>query len=165
MSKNRKQAEPVEEVESEGSDVEESDSVASESEEDDANTGTLKEKVTAYVKIDDLIREKKDEIKELNDKKTEYEAYLMEYLEKKNKTRIETKDGEIVYKQSSTKAALKEELIEKAIVKKFHDTKKVNESGVKIAHDILEEVDKLRGVTVKNSIRRIKKKTGKASKK
>jgi hypothetical protein len=48
-------------------------------------------------------------------------------------------------------------LIEKAIVKKFQDNKKTNESGIKIAHDVIEEVNNLRGVSIKTNIRRVKK--------
>ena len=129
-----------------------------------SNDSTLKEKVTSYLKIDDLIKEKKEEIKELVQKKVQYEEFLMEYLEKANKTRIETNDGEIVFKKQTSKSPLKEELFEKVIVKKFQDTKKITESGVKIAHDILEEVNNLRGVSIKNNIRRIKKKTNKSKK-
>jgi hypothetical protein len=145
---------------SEESTSNESEEVNSQTHDDDS---VLKEKVTSYLKIDDLIKEKKEDIKELTKKKLKYEEFLMEYLEKINKTRIETKDGEIVYKKQTSKAPLKEELIEKAIVKKFQDVKNIKESGIKIAHDVLEEVNSMRGVNIKNNIRRIKKKTTKSS--
>ena len=41
----------------------------------------LKEKITSYFKIDDLIKEKREEIKELNNKKMEYDEFLKEFLE------------------------------------------------------------------------------------
>lgn len=125
---------------------------------------TLKANVTEYLKIDDAIREKKEEIKELIDKKYQYEEYLTKYLENANKSKIETNDGEIIFKKLSSKAPLKEDLVEKAIVKKFQDTKKVTESGIKIAHDILEEVNNMRGIKIKSNIRRIKKKERKGKK-
>lgn len=137
---------------------EDSGSKASEEDTPAIDTSALKEKVTGYIKIDDLIREKKEEIKELNEKKLKYEEFIKKYLEKANKTKIETNDGDIVYKKQSTKAPLKESLIETAIVKKFKDSKKITDDGLKIAHDILEEVNTLRGISVKNNIRRIKKK-------
>ena len=121
------------------------------------DTSMLKKNVSEYVKLDNLIREKKEEIKELNEKKQEYEEYIMQYLEKENKTKIETNDGDIVYNKQSKKAPLKEDLFEKAIVKKFQDSKKITESGVKIAHDIIEEVNALRAVSVKNNIKRVRK--------
>jgi hypothetical protein len=121
------------------------------------DTNILKEKVAGYLKIDDMIREKKEEIKELTEKKLKYEEFIKNYLEKANKSKIETKDGDIVFKKQTSKAPLKEEMLEKAIVKKFQDTKKITDSGVKIAHDILEEVNNMRGVSIKNNIRRMKK--------
>jgi hypothetical protein len=133
-------------------DVDESDE---EPEVDDSKI--LKKNVSEYIKIDDLIREKKEEIKELIEKRFEHEGFLTNYLEKAGKTKIETKDGEIVYKKTSSKSPLKEELVEKAIVKKFQDTKKITESGIKIAHDIIEEVNNMRDVKVKSNIKRIKK--------
>lgn len=151
-------------VKKEDSDDESSDADSgSDESEDEADepvidTSALKEKVTGYIKIDDLIREKKEEIKELNEKKLKYEEFIKKYLEKANKTKIETNDGDIVYKKQSTKAPLKESLIETAIVKKFKDSKKITDDGLKIAHDILEEVNTLRGISIKNNIRRMKKK-------
>jgi len=146
--------EPVDETEDESE--EESDD-----EESKEDVGKLKEKVAGYLKVDDAIRAKKEEIKELQEKKVVYEEFIMNYLEKANKTKIETNDGEIVFKKQTSKTPLKEELIEKAIVKKFKDGEKVTESGIKIAHDILEEVGKMRGVNIKNNIRRMKKKAPK----
>jgi len=121
------------------------------------DTSQLKEKVTAYIKIDDLIKNKRREIKELNEKKIEFEEYIKKYLTDSNKTKIETTDGDIVFKKQTTKTPLKEDLVEKAIVNKFKDTKKITESGVKIAHDIIEDVNNMRGVNIKNNIRRVKK--------
>lgn len=163
MAKKNNKSDSDSDKTTETSDVETDTEQESEtpSQSDDA---TLKEKVTSYLKIDDLIREKREEIKELNQKKIQYEEFLMEYLEKQNKTRIETKDGEIVFKKQSSRAPLKEAIIETAIVKKFQDTKNIKESGVKIAHDILEEVNNLRGVSIRNNIRRIKKKEKKTKK-
>lgn len=160
-AKVKKDSEPVSDDSNE-SDQSNEDDVADE--EEKVDTGALKDKVSKYIKLDDQIREKKEEIKDLQEKKVEFEEYIRKYLEKANKTKIETNDGEIVFKQQSSKAPLKEELIEKAIVKKFQDAKKVTESGVKIAHDILEEVGKMRGISVKNNIRRIKKKEQKKKK-
>ena len=118
----------------------------------------LKENVIAYLQINEIIAEKKEEIKELTKKKLKYEEFLKSYLERESKTKIETDKGDIVFKKQTSKMPLKEDIIEKAIVKKFQDTKKINESGVKIAHDILEEVNSLRGVNIKSNVRYVRKK-------
>jgi len=122
------------------------------------NDPDLKENVISYLQINNIIYEKKEELKELTKKKLKYEEFLKEYLERENKTKIETNEGDIVFKKQTSKMPLKEDIIEKAIVKKFQDTRKINESGVKIAHDILEEVNSLRGVNIKSNVRYIKKK-------
>lgn len=136
-----------------------SKSSESDSGSDTKNNSTLKERVTAYIKIDDLIREKRDEIKELSEKKIKYEEFIRKYLEDNDKDTIETNDGEIVYKKQTTKTPLKEELISKAIIKKIEESKRLSGSGQQIATSILDEINKLRGVNVKNNIRRIKKKS------
>ena len=148
---------PQEEEHESKENTDDSETPKEETKEPEDDNSALKEKVTGYIKTDDLIRVKKEEIKELMEKKGKYEEFIKNYLEKANKTKIETNDGEIVFKKQSSKAPLKEELVEKAIVKKFQDTKKINESGIKIAHDILEELNNMRGVSVKNNIKRIKK--------
>lgn len=117
----------------------------------------LSDEIAAYIKLDDTIKEKKRELKELLKKRQTNEEIIKKYLLDNNKTKIETKDGDIICTKVSQKMPLKEELIEKAIVKKFQDTKKITESGVKIAHDIIEEVNSMRGINIKNNIKRVKK--------
>lgn len=124
----------------------------------DDETEELKENVVEFLKIDDLIRQKKEEIKELTEKKNEYSEFIQNYLEKANIPKIETKDGEIVFKKQTTKAPIKETLIETAIVNKFENIKQITESGSDIAREILDTLNEMRGITVKNSIRRIVKK-------
>lgn len=123
-------------------------------------TGILKEHVKAYLKIDDVIREKKEEIKELGEKKQEHEEYIMTYLEREKKNKIETSEGDIIYKQTSTKTPIKEDIVEKAIVAKMKNvgTTQQKDGYAKLAHDILEELDSMREVKVRNNIRRQKKK-------
>lgn len=126
-------------------------------------TGALKEHVKAYMKIDDVMREKREELKELNEKKLEHEEYIVKYLEKEKKDKIETADGDIIYKQTSTKTPIKEAIIEKAIVTKMKTvgTTQQKDGYAKLAHDILEEVDGMREVKVRNNIKRQKKKQAK----
>lgn len=149
-----------EDTTSERSDVESETEV---DEKEEGNLDELKENVTCYIKLDDTIKEKKDEIKELLEKRAKYEEFIKTYLEKNNKTKIDTKDGEIVFKKSSVKSPIKEDIIEKAVVAKIKDmpAKKLSDSYIKIASEILEEVDHLRNVNVKNNIRRVKAKVKK----
>jgi len=146
-------------TESTYSDNENSDNEKSDNEKP-ANTTLLKENVTAYIKIDDLISEKRNEIKELNEKKLKYEEYIKKYLEREKKDKIELNEGSIVFKKVSTKQPLKEEIIEKAIISKIknYTGKKFTDDFEKIAQEIIQEMDTMRGVSIKNNIRRIGKK-------
>ena len=45
-------------------------------------TADFKEKVVSYIKIDDLIRKKNDEIKELKEKKKPCEDFIITFLDK-----------------------------------------------------------------------------------
>lgn len=129
-----------------------------------SNTSVLKENVASYIKIDDLIAEKRAEIKELSEKKIKYEDYIKKYLEKENKEKIELSDGSIVFKKTSVKQPLKEEIIEKAIISKIKtfNGKKISGEYEKIAHEIVNDMDSMRGINIKSSIKRTgKKKTNK----
>lgn len=139
------------------------DVVTEESEEEQtqpANTTLLKENVTAYIKIDDLITEKRAEIKELNEKKLKYEEYIKKYLEKEKKDKIELSEGSIVFKKTSTKQPLKEEIIQKAIIAKIKafTGKKTPGECEKLAQDMIHDMDTMRGVNIKSNIKRIGKK-------
>jgi hypothetical protein len=133
-------------------------SVESPKESKKSNLPVLKENVTAYIKIDDLIKEKQDEIKELKEKKLKYEDYIKSYLEKEKKEKITLDDGEIVYKKVSTKQPIKEEIIQKAIISKIKDidVKKIDVN--QIAQNIIQELDNMRGVSIKNNIKRVGRK-------
>lgn len=124
------------------------------------NTVLLKENVTAYIKIDDLITEKRGEIKELNEKKLKYEEYIKKYLEKEKKDKIELSEGSIVFKKISTKQPLKEEIIQKAIIAKMKTFtgKKSSSECEKLAQDMIHDMDSMRGINIKNNIKRIGKK-------
>lgn len=146
------------------SDDESSNDVVTEDSEEEqtqpANTSLLKENVTAYIKIDDLITEKRAEIKELNEKKLKYEEYIKKYLEKEKKDKIELSEGSIVFKKTSTKQPLKEEIIQKAIIAKMKvfSGKKTPGECEKLAQDMIHDMDTMRGVSIKSNIKRIGKK-------
>lgn len=125
------------------------------------NLSVLKENVTAYIKIDDLIKEKQDEIKELKEKKLKYEDYIKTYLEHEKKEKITLDEGEIIYKKVSTKQPLKEEIIQKAIISKIKDLNGKKIDVEQIAQDIIHEMDNMRGVSIKSNIKRIGKKKAK----
>lgn len=76
----------------------------------------FKENVVKFVKMDDLIRQKMEELKELKDQKKPYEEYILGYLEKKDAPFVNIKTGKLIKNKSETKSPLKLEIIKESIV-------------------------------------------------
>lgn len=125
-------------------------------EKDEQMFDLLKNRVENYVRIDDLISEKRAEIKELIIEKVQFEEYIKNYLEKTNKTKIETASGEISFVKHTTRAPLKDTLIETTIAKKVQTAGNIKDSAA-FTHEIMDELNNLRGVNIKNNIKRVKK--------
>ena len=107
------------EVESEDySDSNSSGSSDSEGEENVADvkvTKEFQENVVKYVKIDDLIKKKQDEIKELKQKKTPCEKHILKFLEDVDENVIEISEGKLRKNKSTTKQKLTEDIMKNAI--------------------------------------------------
>ena len=95
-----------------------SESSKSNSEEENENENENKEDliteefveiVKNWVKIDDEIREKNNQIKELKDEKKEYETFILEFMQNNHENVINISDGKLRVNKSTTKAALKQE--------------------------------------------------------
>lgn len=76
----------------------------------------FKEKVLTYVKCDNMIRKKMEEIKSLKQTKKPCEDYIIEYLEKKNAPHVSYQDVMLIKNESESKGSLKMELIKDAII-------------------------------------------------
>jgi DNA-binding Xre family transcriptional regulator len=113
--------------------------------------------VTEYIKLDDLISEKRAEIKELVDEKIQYENSILKYFERTNASKIKLPEGEIICKKQISKAPIKEDIIGKAITNKLEKPTTITDGGSKLAQDIIDEMNNLRSVITKNNIKRIKK--------
>lgn len=123
----------------------------------------FKEKIMHYIKIDDLIRKKQEEIKDLKEKKEEAEEYILKFLDKNDANFVNVPGGKLIKNQSETKAPLKIEMIKEAIVEgikkeKLTDTEEVNK---KLLEDIVEIMENKRGkvnrVNLKRTFERTKK--------
>lgn len=130
----------------------------------------FKEKVKNYLVIDDSIRKKQDEIKELKNKKKPCEEYLLKFLEKLEFNYIDINGGKLIKNESETKAPLKIDIIKEAIVEKskneqiFDSDDKYNQ----FIESIMELMDKKRPIQKRINLKRTFKKQnnlGKASKK
>jgi hypothetical protein len=131
----------------------------------------FKEKIMHFIKIDDLIRKKQEEIKELKDKKEEAEEFILKFLDKNDANFVNIPGGKLIKNQSETKAPLKIEMIKEAIVEgikkeKLTDTEELNK---KLLEDIIEIMENKRGkvnrVNLKRTFERTKKSKPKKEKK
>ena len=113
-------------------DIEDSYSAGSDNEEDIEEEAEqykvskeFKEKVVKYVKIDDLIRKKEQEIRELKEQRKPCESFILEYLDKVGETTIELSSGKLRKNKSETKIPLSQEIIRDAISEKVKDDNEV----------------------------------------
>lgn len=116
----------------------------------------FKEKVLAFIKIDDIIRKKNEEVKELKDKKKECEEYILRYLDKADAGFVNVQGGKLIKNQSESKAPLKVEIIKESIVEGIKSEKIINddEKFAKIVNDIMDLMDAKRGKTIRTNIKR-----------
>ena len=117
-------------------------------------TEEFKEVVVNYVKTDDEIRKKTNEIKELKDEKKEYETFILEYMDKINENVISISDGKLRMNKSKTKAPLKEENIQSAIYSITNDEKQ----SIAMTKHIFENRPLTERVNLKRTKNRIEKK-------
>lgn len=82
------------------------------------------EVVKNWVKIDDEIRKKNQEVKELKDERKEFETFILEYMDKINENVINISDGKLRKNKSSSKGSLKQDSIQNALLDITHDSSK-----------------------------------------
>jgi len=81
-------------------------------------TAEFQEMVLKWVKMDDIIKEKTSEIKELKDEKKQYEEYIIHCIEQINKDMVlNINDGRGYLRRSVTKTtgALKKEVVQNVL--------------------------------------------------
>ncbi len=134
-----------------------------EDEEKKVVSNEFKEKILGYIKIDDLIRIKMDEIKELKEKKELCEEYILKNLDKNESNFINIPGGKLIKNQSETKGPLKSDVIKEAIIDGLKKDNITNEENtIKVVDDILTLMEEKRGkvnrVNLKRTFERVKKK-------
>lgn len=107
----------------------------------------LKENILKYVRFDDAMREKKEQIIELKKQMKGCEKNIIKLMEQIGEDVIELKkSGKIIKNQVETKGALTPELIKTVLVSKMNDEKNID--------DIIEAIDKARPVKISSKIKR-----------
>lgn len=140
-----------------------SDSEYSSSESSDEEkilTTKIKETVVDYVILDDKIREKKEEIKELSNKLKPSSEYIINFLDKQNIDFVNIAGGKLIKSETESKAPLKLDLIKDSIKEKLDKIPAILNS-TKVVDEILELLEKKRTVQKRINIRRAFVKTPK----
>lgn len=118
----------------------------------------LKDRVISYVKIDDIIRQKKEEIKELTNKLKPCSEYIINFLDKKDIDYVNINGGKLIKSESETKAPLKPELIKEVIKEHIQSKKLAGMDGAndasKFSEEILALIEAKRAIQKKTNIRR-----------
>ena len=84
----------------------------------------FKELVIEWVKLDDLIRLKNNELKEIKNDKKSLEEYILESMGKLNESVIDISDGKLRMNKTTTKSPLKEVNIKEALTQLTNDSNK-----------------------------------------
>ena len=129
-------------------------------------SNAFKEKIISYIKVDDLIRKKQEEIKELKDKKEECEEFILKYLDKSDAGFVNIPGGKLIKNQSETKGTLKVETIKESIVEGIKKEKLTNSEEVnkKLIEDIIEIMEAKRGKVNRINLKRTFERTPKPKK-
>lgn len=123
----------------------------------------LKEKILTYIKIDDMIRKKRDEMKELNDKKKSFEEILLKYMGNNDATYFNVPGGKLIKNESETSGTLKQDIIKDAIIEgikkeKLTDTDDANKKIIDNIFNIMEEKrGKVTNINLKRTFERSSK--------
>ena len=112
------------------------------------------EVVKSWVKLDDEIKKKNEDIKDLKTEKKEYEIFILEYMDKINESVINISDGKLRRNKSSTKPPLKQEFIQNALL----DITKDSVKAMEITKYILDNRPTTERINLKRTRNRIKKK-------
>ncbi len=86
----------------------------------------FREHVVKYVKIDDIVRKKEQEIKELKSMRKPCEEYILKYLDEIDETTIEIGDGKLRKNKSENKIPLNKDYMKIVLMKKLGNVQLVN---------------------------------------
>lgn len=87
----------------------------------------FKENVVKYIKYDDLIKQKQDEMNNLKEQRKPCEGFILKYLDQINQTAISVSDGQLMKKKTESKKPLSQDIINAVLMDKIKDPKKVEE--------------------------------------
>jgi|LakMenEpi03Aug12_release.lakeMendotaPanAssembly.Ray.scaffolds.fasta_scaffold188093_2 hypothetical protein len=118
------------------SEIDRDDSYSSDSEESSKKEKSIdqvkvskefQENVIKFVKLDDLMRKKSQELAELREQRKPIEQYILKYLDNVDVNVIDITDGKLRKNKSETKAAINQDIMKNAMTEKIKDPKIVEE--------------------------------------
>ena len=119
-------------------------------------TDEFKECVIGFIKLDDLIRQRQEDIKELKEKKKPYEEFILKYLDKVGENVIEVQESKLRKNQSETKMPLKIDMIKEAIYETIKKEKidKSDEKCKELVEETIQLMENKRPMTVRTNLKR-----------
>ena len=119
-------------------------------------TDEFKECVIAFIKLDDLIRQRQEDIKELKEKKKPYEEFILKYLDKVGENVIEIQESKLRKNQSETKMPLKLDIIKDAIFETIKKEKNdhSDEKCKELVEETIQLMENKRPTTVRVNLKR-----------
>lgn len=106
----------------------------------------LQEHVIKYVKLDNMVKKKTEELAELKKQRKPSEEFILKEMEKLDESMIEIGDGKLRRNKSETKKALDQDTIKKAIAEQVKDPK--------IVDDIMKKMDASRPIVEHINLKR-----------
>ncbi len=116
-------------------------------------SSAFKDNVIKYIKYDDMIREKQQEIKELRASRKKHEDSVIEYMEKKKKEKISIGGGSIVKKSTERIAPLKIDVIKESIFE-ILKLEELSRDKKDVTVDILDKINVKRGTKTSTTLSR-----------
>jgi hypothetical protein len=112
----------------------------------------LKEMIINWLALDDKVKEISNTVKDMNNEKKQFEAYILDYMTKLNKATIDTTSGKLVKDEKKTKKGLKEEMVATALTEITGDKHKAAEF-TKIIFDKRPDVESIKLKRIKLPIK------------
>jgi hypothetical protein len=109
-------------------------------------TKEFQENVIKYVKLDDLIKQKQEELNELKEQLKPCEQYIIACLDTLNESEIGITNGSLIKKKVEKKAPLSQDMIKSALTEKLKDANAVEE--------LMKSMENKRGVSTKVDLKR-----------
>jgi DNA-binding protein len=109
-------------------------------------TKEFQENVIKYVKLDDLIKQKQEELNELKEQLKPCEQYIIACLDTLNESEIGITNGSLIKKKVEKKTPLNQDMIKSVLLEKLKDANAVEE--------LLKSMENKRGVSTKVDLKR-----------